>query len=87
MEQRFNLSFYLNDGEEDYIISENIGLYDILPDILNFIKEKYPDWKWDDGVNGWSDICRHNDGDTYIRINGIGDVWKGQTYFILTEVK
>ena len=81
----YDVIFYLNDGEYEETIAQDVSFNDILSTIALDILNRYPEWNWHDGVNGWADVCLHHDGGTYIRVNGIGDVWEGQTYYIVKE--
>lgn len=82
-EKKYNLKFYLNDGEYTCTVARGITFNEIFSEILGNIKFRYPDWTWDE--QRWLDASIHEDGCTYIRIRGVGDVWKGQTYYIVEE--
>lgn len=84
----YKITFYLNDGEYTETVAHNASLFDIFKIVLDHIHERNPEWDWRHGTNGWADAFYNmSDHKTYIRVNGIGDVWKGQTYYILEKVK
>lgn len=79
----YNIRFSLNDGEAVYTIAQEIRFDEILEVIYDHIKLRYPNWNWTEEESGWADVGIHSDGKTYIRIRGVGDVYKGQTYYII----
>jgi hypothetical protein len=82
-EKLYTVKFFLNDGEVEEIIKTKVPLGDLLNVITMDIHDRFPEWDWHVGTNGWADVCVHDDGRTYIRVNGVGDVWKGVTYYIV----
>lgn len=83
----YKITFYLNDGEYTETIAHNAKFKDIIIIIADHIHEHNPDWAWRESTNGWMDAYyNHSDCKTYVRVNGVGDVWKGQTYYIIEDV-
>ena len=98
LRELYDIYFYLNDGEQyeeiglsplEFVFDHIILHIDKLNENENKNKNKNKNWAWGnkEGEFGWADISVHADGKTYIRIQGIGDPSKGQTYYIVNKHK
>lgn len=85
MNKTYTITLYLENGDINAVVARGVKFEEIFTTILNNIHFHYPDWKWGDGNNNCIQAYFCSDQKTHITINGVGDVWKGDTYYVIEE--